>query len=411
LVEEGSWVDARIDMAIPDRLPVPKADLRKMLEPIGPVAVFAASNFPFAYSTAGGDTAAALAAGCTVIMKGHSSHIKTSQLVTKAILKAVEDTNMPEGVFAMVLGPGAEVGKAIVEHPAIKAVGFTGSYSGGMALFHLANARKEPIPVFSEMGSINPVVLMANKLALEANAIAQLYAGSITQGVGQFCTNPGLIIGIEGADLNQFIEELAAEIEKIAPAPMLNKVIYNNYVNMRELAIKQQSIKIEAVSKCAVTGEIQGLPTIVSVSGSVFLQNKTLHQEVFGPYSLIVKCENLAQLTEIIENLEGQLTATLMATEAELLENKELINIVKNKCGRILFNGVPTGVEVGAAMQHGGPFPASTDSRFGAVGSDSIKRFVRPICYQSFPDSLLPDELKYNNPLNIWRLTDNNWSK
>jgi 2,5-dioxopentanoate dehydrogenase len=411
LVEEGSWVEARIDHALPNRQPLPRVDIRKMLQPLGPVAVFAASNFPFAFSTAGGDTASALAAGCPVVMKGHSGHIKTSELITKAILKAAKDTEMPDGVFAMVLGAGATVGKELVEHPAIKAIGFTGSFSGGMALFHLANARKEPIPVFSEMGSINPVVLMPEKLRNEAESVAKIYASSITLGVGQFCTNPGLILGVESDDLNQFVKTLAAEIEKIAPATMLNTGIYNNYVKMREQAINQQLVDTEAVSRLPLSGEMQGTPTIASVSAEVFLQNTTLHQEVFGPYSLVVKCKNLAQIEKIIGHLEGQLTATLMATEAELLENKGIVYSLRNKVGRLLFNGVPTGVEVSPAMQHGGPFPASTDSRFTSVGPDAIKRFVRPASYQSFPDSLLPDELKSDNPLNIWRLLDGNFTK
>lgn len=411
LLEEGSWVEARIDNALPDRQPLPRVDIRKMLQPIGPVAVFAASNFPFAFSTAGGDTASALAAGCPVVMKGHSGHIKTSELVSLAIAKAAKNTGMPEGVFSLVLGPGASVGKALVEHPAIKAVGFTGSFGGGMALFHLANARKEPIPVFSEMGSINPIVLMPEKLQNEAEAVAKMYAGSITQGVGQFCTNPGLILGVESENLNHFIKILSEEIEKIAPASMLNTGIYNNYVKMREQAINQQLVDTEAVSQIPISGDIQGVPTITSVSGDVFLQNTTLHQEVFGPYSLVVKCKNLAQVEEIISHLEGQLTATLMATEVELLENKGIVDSLRQKVGRLLFNGVPTGVEVSPAMQHGGPFPASTDSRFTSVGPDSIKRFVRPASYQSFPDSLLPDELKKDNPLNIWRLVDGNMTK
>ncbi len=349
LLDEGSWVEARVDNALPDRQPLPRVDIRKMLQPIGPVAVFAASNFPFAFSTAGGDTASALAAGCPVVMKGHSGHIKTSELVNSAIQIAAKNTGMPEGVFSLVLGPGATVGKALVEHPAIKAVGFTGSFGGGMALFHLANARKEPIPVFSEMGSINPVVLMPEKLKNEAEAVAKMYAGSITQGVGQFCTNPGLILAIEGEDLNNFTKILAAEIEKIAPASMLNAGIYANYVKMKEEAVSQQSVDTEAVSQLPISGEIQGVPTVTSVSGDVFLQNTTLHQEVFGPYSLIVKCKNLAQIEEIITHLEGQLTATFMATETELLKNKEMVDSLRQKVGRLLFNGVPTGVEVSSA--------------------------------------------------------------
>jgi 2,5-dioxopentanoate dehydrogenase len=411
LVDEGSWVEARVDNANPERQPLPKPDIRKMLEPMGPVAVFAASNFPFAFSTAGGDTAAALAAGCPVVMKGHSGHVKTSQMVANAISKAAVGLNLPKGVFSLVEGPGSVVGKALVEHPAIKAVGFTGSYNGGMALFHLANARKEPIPVFSEMGSINPVVLMPSKLENESEAVAKLYAGSITQGVGQFCTNPGLILGVDGPNLDHFINVLASEIKKIAPASMLNNGIYANYVFMREQAIGQDKVDTAAVSELPINGDIQGVPTVAAVTGEVFLQNSTLHQEVFGPYSLVVKCKDLANVNEVISHLEGQLTATLMATEAELIENRELIDSLRDKCGRLLFNGVPTGVEVCAAMHHGGPFPASTDGRFTSVGPDSIKRFVRPASYQSFPDSILPAELKHDNPLNIWRLVDNNWQK
>ena len=410
LVEEGSWVEARIDTAIPDRQPLPKVDMRKMLQGIGPVAVFAASNFPFAFSTAGGDTASALAAGCPVVMKGHSGHIKTSEMVTSAILKAAETTGMPKGVFSMILGPGAITGKALVEHPAIKAVGFTGSYSGGMALYHLANARPEPIPVFSEMGSINPVVLMPEKLKNDSESVAKMYAGSITVGVGQFCTNPGLILGVDGTDMQNFIQVLSQEIEKIAPASMLNNGIYTNYLKMSEQAKSQQNVTVEAISQVPVSGEIQGTPTVASVSGSAFLANSKLHQEVFGPYSLIVKCKDLAQLNEIIQHLEGQLTATLMATESELIEHTDIMDSLRQKCGRLLFNGVPTGVEVCFAMQHGGPFPASTDGRFTSVGPDAIKRFVRPASYQSFPDSLLPDELKRTNPLHIWRIVDSKFT-
>lgn len=411
LLEEGSWVEVRIDTALPDRQPLARPDIRKMLQPIGPVAVFAASNFPFAFSTAGGDTASALAAGCPVVMKGHSGHIKTSEMVASAIEKAAQKTGMPQGVFSLVIGPGAEVGKALVEHPSIKAVGFTGSYGGGMALFHLANARKEPIPVFSEMGSINPVILMPEKLKNEAESVAKLYAGSITQGVGQFCTNPGLLLAVDSSDLNNFIKTLATEIEKIAPAPMLNKGIYTNFVKMREQAISQQSVDTEATSLIPTSADIQGIPTVTSVSGEEFLKNTTLHQEVFGPYSLIVKCKNLDEIERIIAHLEGQLTATFMATETELISNQAIVEALRQKCGRLLFNGVPTGVEVSSAMHHGGPFPASTDGRFTSVGPDSIKRFVRPASYQSFPDSLLPDELKSSNPLNIWRLVDNKMEK
>ncbi|MES2516571.1 MAG: aldehyde dehydrogenase (NADP(+)) [Bacteroidota bacterium] len=412
LLDEGSWVEARIDTANHQRQPIPKVDIRKMLVPIGTVAVFGASNFPFAYSTAGGDTASALAAGCPVVVKGHPAHARTSAMVAGAILKAAERTNMPKGVFAHLdSGDGFEVGKALVMHPETKAVGFTGSFSGGKALFDIANQRKEPIPVFSEMGSVNPVVLMPEKLTQDAENVAMSYASSITLGVGQFCTNPGLIFGVENEDLEKFMDILSDEIEKVAPATMLNAGIYKNFEGKKTLALAQDKVITESVSKVEKTSQIQGTATIASVSADVFLKNPTLHQEVFGPFSLVVKCKDLAQLSEVLGHLEGQLTATLMATESELQANEEIVDILRNISGRLNFNNVPTGVEVCFAMQHGGPFPASTDGRFTSVGPDAIKRFVRPASYQSFPDSLLPDELKEANPLNIWRMVDNEWKK
>jgi 2,5-dioxopentanoate dehydrogenase len=408
LLEEGSWVEARIDTADLHRQPIPKVDLRKMLVPIGTVAVFGASNFPFAYSTAGGDTASALAAGCPVVVKGHPAHAHTSGMVAEAILKAAQRTGMPDGVFAHLdSGDGFEVGKALVMHPETKAVGFTGSFTGGKALFDMANQRKEPIPVFSEMGSINPVVLMPEKLSQDAENVALIYANSITLGVGQFCTNPGLIIGIEGESLEKFIDVLSEEIEKVTPSTMLNAGIYKNYEGKKTITLAQDHVITEAVSKVEKTAEIQGTATIASVKADTFLKNSTLHQEVFGPFSLIVKCQDITQLAEVLEHLEGQLTATLMATERELAANPEVVDTLRNISGRLNFNNVPTGVEVCFAMQHGGPFPASTDGRFTSVGPDAIKRFVRPASYQSFPDSLLPDELKQSNPLNIWRMVDN----
>jgi 2,5-dioxopentanoate dehydrogenase len=405
-IEEGSWVEARIDTALPDRQPLPRPHIAKMLEPLGPVAVFAASNFPLAFSTAGGDTASALAAGCPVLMKSHSGHLKTSNLVASAIQKAANQTGMPQGIFALIHGPGAVVGKALVQHHAVKAVGFTGSYSGGMALWHLANARKEPIPVFAEMGSINPVILMPQKLQAEASAVAKLYAGSITQGVGQFCTNPGLILAVDGPDLQQFMATLSAEITQIPPASMLNKGIHASFEDNLQKALSQKGITIEASSQVLNNLPISGRPTVASVSGYTFLQNTQLHQEVFGPYSLVVKCTNLDQIAQILDQLEGQLTGTIMATDAELATNPTLVQSLRNKVGRILLNGVPTGVEVSPAMQHGGPFPASTDGRFTSVGTDAIKRFVRPASYQNWPDALLPDALKASNPLGIMRLVD-----
>ena len=412
LLEEGSWVEARIDSANLKRQPIPKVDLRKMLVPIGTVAVFGASNFPFAYSTAGGDTASALASGCPVVVKGHPAHARTSAMVAEAILRAAELTGMPKGVFAHLEGgENFEVGKDLVMHPAIKAVGFTGSFGGGKALFDMANQRPEPIPVFSEMGSVNPVVLMPEKMKQDAENVAISYANSITLGVGQFCTNSGLIFGIENEDLERFIDILSDEIEKIAPTKMLNEGIFKNYEDKKMTALSQDGVNTESVSKIEKNAEIQGTPTIASVNANIFLKNLKLHQEVFGPYSLVVKCKDETQLLEVLNHLEGQLTATLMATESELIANEEIVDTLRNLSGRLNFNNAPTGVEVCFAMQHGGPFPACTDSRFTSVGPDAIKRWVRPASYQSFPDSLLPDELKHDNPLNIWRMVDNEFVK
>ena len=411
LLEEGSWVEARIDTALPNRQPMPRPDIRKMLIPIGPVVVFGASNFPFAYSTAGGDTASALAAGCPVVVKGHPAHAKTSEMVAEAVLKAVSACGLPDGTFAHVAGHSFEVGRALVLHPVTKAVGFTGSLNGGKALFDLANQRPEPIPVFSEMGSINPVVLMPQKLNTEASQVALTYANSITLGMGQFCTNPGLILAIDNLDLDTFIETLNQAVEQVVPAAMLNAGIYQNFEGKRTVALSQEGVKTEVGSLIERAGIVQATPTMASVSSSIFLENPTLHQEVFGPYSLIVKCTDLDNLLQVIEHLEGQLTATLIATEEELQENPVIFETLRNICGRLIFNGVPTGVEVCYAMQHGGPFPATTDARFGAVGPDAIKRWVRPASFQNFPENLLPAELQSQNPLNIWRIVNDEWMR
>jgi NADP-dependent aldehyde dehydrogenase len=373
-----------------------------MLIPLGPVVVFGASNFPFAYSTAGGDTACALAAGCPVIVKAHPAHAESSEIVAQAILKAADQSNMPRGVFAHVHGASQEVGKALVTHTYTKAVGFTGSFLGGKALFDWANQRKEPIPVFAEMGSVNPVFLFPEKLKQSAVEVAKMYAGSITLGVGQFCTNPGLIIGIEGAELQQFITTLGNEIKAASPGTMLHAGICKNYAENRARALAQKDVTTVAESGTQPQTN-QGVPTIASASGQAFLNNPVLHQEVFGPYSMVIRCKDKNEMLEVTRHLEGQLTATLMATEKDILDNDELVESVKDICGRFIVNGVPTGVEVCLSMQHGGPFPATTDSRFTSVGADGIKRFARPMAYQSWPDNLLPDELKNNNPLGIWR--------
>lgn len=403
--EEGTWLEARIDTAIPDKNP-PKPDIRKMLVPLGPVVVFGAANFPFAYSTAGGDTACALAAGCPVIVKAHPAHPQTSQTVAEAILKAANTCKMPEGIFAHVHGASFEVGRTLVEHPHTKAVGFTGSLVGGKQLFDWANQRKVPIPVFAEMSSINPVFLLPEKMKTSAADIAKMYAGSITLGVGQFCTNPGLIIGLESQELSTFMDVLGKEISKTAPATMLHPGIFKNYRKKKDEALRQQGVETVAVSETKPELN-QGSPTIATATGQTFLNNPTLHQEVFGPYSLVIRCKDMKEMLEVANHLEGQLTATLMATENDTRIHDKLLEAVKNICGRFIINGVPTGVEVCLSMQHGGPFPATTDSRFTSVGADGIKRFARPIAFQNWSNELLPDELKNENPLGIWRTVNN----
>lgn len=403
--ERGDWLEARIDTAVPDKVP-PKPDIRKMLVPLGPVVVYGASNFPFAYSTAGGDTACALAAGCPVIVKAHPAHEHTSEIVADVIHKAVAYLNLPKGVFQHVYGRSMEVGKTLIQHPHTKAVGFTGSYGAGKQLFDWANERNEPIPVFAEMGSVNPVFLLPEKLAAAATDIANMYAGSITLGVGQFCTNPGLIIGIESEALKTFTHDLGKAIQKIQPAPMLHAGIVSAYKEKKGTALLQDDVHLVAESETAVK-ENEGLPTVATTSAQAFLTNPVLHQEVFGPYSLIIRCVNNEEMLAVAQHLEGQLTATLMATENDMLQNDELVEAVKNICGRFILNSVPTGVEVCLSMQHGGPFPATTDSRFTSVGADGIKRFARPIAFQNWSNSLLPDELKNENPLGIIRTVNN----
>ena len=409
-IENGNWVDASIDTAQPDRQPLPKADLRKMNVALGPVVVFGASNFPLAFSTAGGDTAAALAAGCPVIVKSHPMHAGTGEMVASAVIKAAEKTGMPNGVFSNLNSSGIEVGQELVQHPAVKGVGFTGSIRGGRALFDLAANRPEPIPVFAEMGSINPVVLLPKALNNKATDCAKTYAGSITLGSGQFCTNPGLLLGIKGVGLTTFINTLAEEIVKIEPSCMLHPNIIGAYDNNKSKALAQPELNVLADYNETVQSNYPK-QAVSKVSGEVFLENPILHNEVFGPFSLIVECENETQLEAVISQLEGQLTGTIIASDLELAENLNIVSALQNRVGRIIFNGVPTGVEVCPSMLHGGPYPASTDSRFTAVGVDSIKRWVRPFSFQSWPNELLPDELKNENPLGISRLVNNNQTK
>jgi len=403
--EKGKWLEATIDTANPGKKS-PRYDIRKMLVPLGPVVVFGASNFPFAYSTAGGDTACAFAAGCPVIVKAHPAHAETSEMVANAILKAAEKCKMPKGIFAHIHGASVEVGKFLVMHPRTSAVGFTGSFAGGKQLFDWGTQRRVPIPVFAEMGSINPVFLLREKLKQSYEEIAKMYAASIAQSVGQFCTNPGLIIGIESEELHKFVALLGKEIQKIAPAKMLHPGIAKAFQEKRNHALEQKEVTLVSTSEIA-TKENEGTPTIAATKGADFLENQLLHKEVFGPFSLVVSCKDLSEMNEIARNLEGQLTCTIMATDNDLINNPELLESVKDICGRFILNGVPTGVEVCLSMQHGGPFPATTDSRFTSVGADGIKRFARPVAFQNWENKFLPDALKNENPLNIWRVVNN----
>jgi alpha-ketoglutaric semialdehyde dehydrogenase len=410
LVKEGNWVEANIDTAQPDRAPLPKPDIRKMLIPLGPVVVFGASNFPLAYSTAGGDTAAALAAGCPVVVKSHPMHAGTGELVASAIIKAAEKTGMPNGVFSNLNSSGIEVGVKLVQHPKVKAVGFTGSIRGGRALYDLAAKREEPIPVFAEMGSVNPVVFLPDALKERGDVLAKSYAGSVTLGAGQFCTNPGLLLGIKGDPLDRFITKLSEAIVEIEPGCMLHPNIIGAYEKNKKQVMAYAGL--ELVSEYAEEVQVNfAKQAVTTVEGATFLENTALHQEVFGPFTMVVQCEDKAQLEAIIKKLEGQLTGTLIAGGMELSRYTGVIEALKNRVGRIIFNGVPTGVEVCPSMVHGGPYPASTDSRFTAVGIHSIQRWVRPFSYQDWPDQLLPEALKNDNPLEILRLVNNKITK
>jgi len=403
LLREGSWVDARINHA-EDGSP----DVRYMLFPLGPVAVFGASNFPLAFSTAGGDTASALAAGCPVIVKSHESHPGTNELVARAILKAADKTGMPEGVFSSLNG-AAEVGSKLVKNSKIKAVGFTGSYGAGTAIYRMAQQRDEPIPVYAEMGSINPVFLLEEKLSEQAEELAEQYAGSVTLGAGQFCTNPGLIVGMEGSALETFKNRLSDKLKEAEVGCMLNTGIATNYRKKRAEIFEKDDIEI--LTESGPEEGNYGSASMATITASDFLKNDNWQEEVFGPYTLVVSCEGKDQMLEVAEHLQGQLTVTFVGNENELTEHGELVAQCREKAGRVIFNSVPTGVRVCSAMQHGGPFPATTDSKFTSVGTASIRRFVRPIAFQDCPEVLLPNELKDDNPLDIYRLVDDNFTK
>lgn len=410
VLREGVWIDARIDLALPERQPLPRQDLRQMQIPLGPVGVFGASNFPLAFSVAGGDTASALASGCTVVVKGHPAHPGTSEMVASAIIKAAKATGMPEGVFSLVHGASVEVGMAIVKHPLIKAIGFTGSYKGGKAIFDAACQRAEPIPVYSEMGSINPVFVLPGALKERGEALAQGLASSVTLGVGQFCTNPGLVLTLNSEQSNSFLDKASTLISGINAGTMLTEGIKKAYDTGVNKFRSLEGVEVKGQGKSS-GGNSEGVAYLMKTSSKVFLENAQLSEEVFGPSTLAVSANSKDELIKIAEDLHGHLTATLHANAEDLAEYRELIDVLERKVGRLIINGFPTGVEVCHAMVHGGPFPATTDSRSTSVGSAAIKRFARPVCYQDFPQEILPLELKNDNPLNIWRMVNGSLTK
>jgi len=408
VVRSGHWLDARIDPAMPDRMPLPRADLRLRRIPLGPVAVFGASNFPLAFSVAGGDTASALAAGCPVIVKAHSAHPGTSELVGKAIISAANKCEMPEGVFSLIFGSGREVGAELVANAAVKAVGFTGSRAGGLSLMDIAAKRPEPIPVYAEMSSINPVFLLPNVLRENASTLAAGFVGSLTMGAGQFCTNPGLVVGLAGDDLSNFINNARAALAENPAQTMLTANIHSAYNNgVGELTAN--SAVSEVATGLASTEPNRCQAKVFSTTADQFLTDNSLCNEIFGAAALIVQCDSTDDFIAVAEHLEGQLTATLQLNDDDVDLAKRLLPVLERKAGRILCNGYPTGVEVGHAMVHGGPFPATSDSRTTSVGSAAILRFLRPVSYQDLPESLLPVELQSENSLDLARLVDGSY--
>jgi len=406
LVEEGSWVRARLDRPNPSRTP-PKPDLRSMWRPLGPVVVFGASNFPLAYSVAGGDTASAFAAGNPVIVKAHPAHPGTSELVGNVIRSAARACKMPDGIFSLLFDAGTEAGTALVRHPLVRAVGFTGSQRGGRALMDLAAARPAPIPVFAEMGSTNPVFILPGAMAARGEQIAEGLHGSVTLGAGQFCTKPGLVFLPAAPEAAAFARNLARRIAE-TPAPvMLTPGIHAAYVASVAARSKREGVSLAAQGK-SIAGEpgVRGAPALFTTDAHAFIAQPELAEEVFGPAALVVHCGRREEMLEIARGLQGHLTATIHGTEEDLRNYRELVEILEQKAGRLVFNGYPTGVEVGHAIVHGGPYPATSDGQSTSVGSQAIYRFARPVCFQNFPHAALPPELQDANPLGIWRRTD-----
>ncbi len=407
MVERGEWVNARIETAQPDRKPLPKPDHRSMMRPLGPVVVFGASNFPYAFSVAGGDTASAFAAGCPVIVKAHSGHLGTAELVGQLVVEAVRECGLPEGTFSLVFGAGSEIGQALVRHPAVQAVGFTGSRKAGCTLMSVAAARPQPIPVYAEMSSVNPVFILPGAIKARSAEMVDGFQASITLGVGQFCTNPGLLIVQAGAATDAFIAALGAKLAATPPATMLTKGICAAYQHGVSERAKSAGVRVIAQGPSGNAGTASA--ALFGTEAANFVQCPGLAEEIFGPSTLVIYCRDRAEMLAVAAVSEGQLTATIQAMSYEDID--DLVQVVGGRVGRIVFNGYPTGVEVSHAMVHGGPFPATSDGRSSSVGTRAVERFVRPVCYQSFPDAALPVELRNANPLGIIRLVNGQWTR
>ena len=411
VAEEGSWVQARVDRADPERKPAPKPDIRSMLRPLGPVVVFGASNFPLAFSVAGGDTASALAAGNTVIVKAHGAHPGTSELVGRAVQESVRECGLPEGVFSLLHGSGPQVGTALMKHPLVKAGGFTGSRVAGRILMDVAASRPEPIPFYAEMSSTNPVFILPGALRERAEAIATGLHGSFTLGAGQFCTKPGMVFLPQGSDAATLAKKLHQLVAASAPFHLLTKTIHSSYDSAIATRKTDASVRLIAEGPEASKDASFAVSSVLFETDAASFLGSDLDAEIFGPTTLLVQHSSRDQLLAIARGLEGHLTATIHGTEQDLLEFADLIGILENKVGRIVFNGFPTGVEVTHAMVHGGPYPSTSDGRSTSVGSQAIFRFTRLVCYQGFPDGALPDALKNANPLGVWRMLDGEMSR
>ncbi len=407
MARDGSWLNARIDRADPDRKPLPKPDVRAANIGIGPVVVFGASNFPLAISVAGTDTVAALAAGCPVVVKAHPAHPGTSEIVGNCFARVAARLGLPPGVFSLLHGVGHEVGLALVRHPQTRAVAFTGSLRGGRALFDAGAARPDPIPVYAEMGSVNPVIIFPHAAAERGAAIASAYVQSVTLGVGQFCTNPGLVLGLDNADLDGFITAAASEARKVAPATMLTPGIARAFTTAVDRHNKTPGVTVAGRSETAAEpAKSQADCVIFSTNAATARAQHHLADEIFGPTSTVVRCRDRAELAAFVRDLQGHLVASVHATAADIAENGDILAQLETKVGRIVWNGFGTGIEVCAAMHHSGPYPATSDPHFTSIGHAAISRFARPVAYQGYPDNALPEALRNRNTLGVWRLVD-----